>query len=350
MKIALICPSNMLYMPYVRYYTRIFEEMNVDYDIINWDRFGIEKRGEFVYRDSKFGHKRGVLDYLGYVKFALGIMKKQNYDKVIVFGIQLVFFMKEHLVRDYRNSFVIDIRDYNRVMNFFNIAGTIEQSAFTVLSSPGYKEWLPKSDKYVINRNTSIDNLAELRELTGECFKKGDKVSIGCIGALRDYHINIDLIEALKNNDSIHLNYHGEGDINRKISKYLVKNGINNVNLSGRYVQDEEEALYRINDIINVLRYDDGINNKTALPNRLYNAAMYGKPMLAFEGTQLSEIIKAYDLGLVINDFREVDKLVCQYLNAINIDEYAKGRTEFFSRVIKDNLRFAESLRGFICK
>lgn len=35
MKIALICPSNMLYMPYVKNYEQILIEQNIDYDIIN---------------------------------------------------------------------------------------------------------------------------------------------------------------------------------------------------------------------------------------------------------------------------------------------------------------------------
>ena len=53
MKIALICPSNMLYMPYVDNYTKILEENNTNYTIINWDRFGTEEISEFTYRDNK---------------------------------------------------------------------------------------------------------------------------------------------------------------------------------------------------------------------------------------------------------------------------------------------------------
>ena len=66
MKIALICPSNMLYMPYVDNYTKIFDEINADYNVINWDRLKIEKDSEFTYRDSKTGHQRSFLDYFKY--------------------------------------------------------------------------------------------------------------------------------------------------------------------------------------------------------------------------------------------------------------------------------------------
>ena len=306
MKIALICPSNMLYMPYVENYTNILDEIDLEYDIINWDRFKIEKESKSIYRDSKTGHQRSFLDYFKYSRFVLNILKKNNYDKVVVFGIQLVFFLKRHLIREYSNKYIIDIRDHNRIIKYFNIEKAINHSNFTVLSSPGYKEWLPKSNKYVINHNTQIESLDELKEVKPFDLSSGNNISVGCIGALRDYKINIDFIESLKNSAIVELNYHGEGDINEDVSGYLFEHGIKNVRLTGRYDKEEELELYVKNNIINVLRYNDGINNKTALPNRLYNAAIYGKPMLAIEGTQLAQNIKDYELGLVVNSFEQV--------------------------------------------
>lgn len=340
MKIALICPSNMLYMPYVDNYTKIFDEINADYSVINWDRFKIEKDSEFTYRDFKIGHQRGFLDYFKYSKFVLNILKKNNFDKVVIFGIQLVFYLKNHLIKDYSNKYIIDIRDHNRIVKYFDIKKSIDHSNFTVLSSPGYKEWLPKSNKYIINHNTRIESLDELREIELFDFSIDNQIYIGCIGALRDYKINIDFIESLKNNKLVQLNYHGEGDINRDISKYLNDNNIKNVILTGRYEKDEESDLYSMSNIINVLRYNDGVNNRTALPNRLYNAAIYGKPMLAFEGTQLAEYIKDFDLGFVVKSFERVDVDIINYLNCINTKTYDASRRKFLSLVMQDNARF----------
>lgn len=348
MKIALVCPSNMLYMPYVNNYTKILDEIEADYSVINWDRFKIEKEGEFIYRDSKIGHQRNFSDYFKYSRFVLNILKKNNYDKIIVFGIQLVFFLNRYLLKKYSNKYIIDIRDHNRIIKYFNIGKAIDKSTFTVLSSLGYKEWLPKSNKYLINHNTKIESLDELREVKPFELSIGNKISVGCIGALRDYKINIDFIESLKNIELIQLNYHGEGDINIDISRYLLKYGIDNVNLTGRYDKDEEEGLYSKNDIVNVLRYIDGVNNKTALPNRLYNAAIYGKPMLAFEGTYLSEIIKKYNLGIVVGSFDNIERKIMEYINNFDFKIYENGRDVFFETVMKDNKEFRERVEEFL--
>lgn len=347
MKIALICPSNLLFMPYVESYINVLKEIDVAYHIINWDRFGIEKHSEFVYRDSKVGHQRGGLDYIKYSRFIVKILNKEKYDKIIVFGIQLVFFLKERLIKRYQNDYVVDIRDNNKAINFFNIGRVIRNSAITVLSSPGYKEWLPKSDKYIIQHNTMIHNQDELRNASSY-FKEGKKISIGYIGALRDLKINIDLIESLKHNQFIQLNYHGEGDISNDISQYVFENDIKNVILTGRFERNEENALYYENDFINVLRYNDSINNKTALPNRLYNSVKFCKPMLAFEGTQLAEIIKNYDLGLVIKSFQNLEDLIRKYINEFDSYKYEKGRISFLEKILKENNEFSVNIKNFV--
>lgn len=346
MKIALICPSNMLYMPYVDNYTKIFDETDVDYCVINWDRFKIEKNSEFTYRDSKIGHQRSFLDYFKYSRFVLNILKKNKYDKVVVFGIQLVFFLKSHLIKEYSNKYIIDIRDHNRIVKYFNIEKLIDHSNFTVLSSPGYKEWLPKSNKYIINHNTKIESLDELIEVDGD-IKNKDIINTNYIGSIRDCKINIDFINSLKNKKHIALNFHGEGAINKDIENHVTNQTIGNVKLTGRYEKEQESELYKSSDLINILIPNDSINSRTLLPNRLYNAAIYGKPILAFDGTYLSEIVKKYNLGIVVESFDNIEIEIMQYINDFKLEFYENGRTLFFESVIKENKEFRDRLEKF---
>lgn len=347
MRVALICPSNILYMPFVDNYLKILELNNVDYQIISWDRFGTEKEDEYIYRDTKVGHQRSLLDYYKYSKFLFKILKKNNYDKIIVFSLQLLLFLGRYLTKHYKGKYIVDVRDYNKVITFLNIKNAILYSNLVVLSSSGYKSWLPKSNKYIINHNTQIENINQLLEVKNDWIIQ-DKLYVGCIGALRDYRVNIDLIKSLKNNKLIHLNYHGEGIINKNISNYLKVNSIKNVTLTGRYRKYEEVNLYNKNNLINVMRYNDDINNRTALPNRLYNAALYGKPLLAFEGTYMSEIIKKYNLGIVINSFENIEVELLKYMNNFDLETYEKGRKLFLNRAIIENKEFYDKIKMFI--
>ena len=349
MKIALICPSNMLYMPYVGNYENILKENKVDYDIINWDRFMIEDRkSSMKYRDTKVGHQRNFFDYYKYKKFIVKHLNTTKYDKVIVFGIQLTFFLKKILQKKFRGKYIIDIRDHNKVIDYFNIKKVINNSAFVVLSSPGYKEWLPDIDKYIINHNTQIQSLDELQSLEIELNK--EKINVAYIGAIRDYQVNIDFIDSLKNNSWVDIFFHGEGNINKDIQEYIDLKSIKNVYLTGRYKKEDEEKLYESNDLINVLRYNDGINNKTALPNRLYNAVIYGKPMLAFNGTYLSEQVSKYNLGIIIDSFYDMERIINKYFKDLDVKRYNLDRRKFLEMVIMENRKFKIKLEMFIEK
>ena len=347
MKIALVCPSNILFMPYIGNYEFVLKNKKVDYEIINWDRFGIENMNKNVYKDSKIGHRRGLLDYYRYSKFIKSKLKTTKYDKLIIFGIQLAFFLQDILAENFRGKYIIDIRDYNRIIKYFNIEKTIEHSNFTVLSSPGYKEWLPERNNYVINHNTQLNSIENLSK-SNRNIKSKEMISINYIGSIRDYKVNVDFINSLKNNGSINLKYHGAGAINKDIESYLEFNSIKNVVFTGRYMKEEEQNLYINADIVNILIPTDTINSKTLLPNRLYNAAIYGKPVIALKGTYLAKIVDENHLGLVLSSFDNVEEAIMSYINSLNFDNYDRNRRAFLEKILEENNLFKIRLTEFV--
>jgi hypothetical protein len=349
MKIALVCPSNKLYMPYVSTYEKILRESNVDYTIIYWDRFKLEESDSiFKYQDKKIGHQRNYLDYYKYKNFVINHLINKNYDKIIVFTLQLSYFLKKYLIKNHAGNYVIDIRDYNKIFKYSNFQHLIANSAFTVISSPGYRIWLPESSKYVINHNTTIDNLDNLVPLSQTMNNKKNTINIATIGVLRHWDVTVDLVESLKNIKEFNLDFHGEGTINQKLKTHVIENNINNVNVYGRYQEDVLEQLYSKADLINTLLHSNNINCRTLLTNRLYNAALYGKPMLSLRGTYLADQIRKYKLGLVIDSFDGISSKIKEYMSEFNKLDYESGRISFFKEVIGENIYFSAQLKTFI--
>lgn len=348
MKIVFICPSNMLYMPYVRSYISIVETLNIDYKIINWNRLGVsEKIDGYTFEDKKTSHQRSYLDYLKYKRFVIDKLKKEKFDKIIVFTLQLGHLFKKYLINKLPGNYILDIRDYNKIFMFSNFKHLIDCSHSCVISSPGYKEWLPESNKYVINHNTIVSSLDELVS-TNE-FKVNEKTNILTIGLLRHWDVNIDFVNQLKNNNKYNLIFHGEGTINDRLKNYIKDWEINNTKLFGRYKKEEEENIYKSTDLVNTLLYNDNINSRTLLANRLYNSVLYGKPMLALKGTYQAEIIKQYNIGLVVSSLDDLDKQIDEYLDTFSCEDYNRGRIEFFKTIIKENELFESTVREFLC-
>lgn len=346
MKIALICPSNLLFMPYVYNYEVILRENNIQYTIINWDRHQIElEKKECVYRDYKQGHQRNLYDYLKFRTFVIKQLKECHFDKVIIFGIQLSCFLGRSIMKEFKNNYLVDIRDHHRMIDFPGMKQIITSSAFTVISSPGYKKFLPLDGDYVINHNTLVESQNEGKIFHNQINKK--KITIACIGALRDLPANTLFIGTLKNNPRFNLVYHGDGEINRDLQKYISENEINNVTLTGRYTKAQEEEFYKKCDFVNVIHFYNGMNDMTFLPNRLYNAVKFRKPLLVLAGNCLAEHIKKYRLGLVLETLGQLEERLINYIDTFNQAEYESGVQHFLSDVISDNQIFKARLLNF---
>ena len=233
MKIAIIGDSSMLYMPYVSNYEKILIENKVDYNIINWDRLQLEdNHNEFIFRDNKIGHRRNYYDYIKYSHFIKMKLKENNYDRLIICGIPLSHVLRKYLLKQFKGKYVIDIRDYHRLLKVINITNVIKESSFTTISSPAYREWLPKIDKYVLNHNMNVTTLYNLHDTK---FNQSKRIIISYIGSLANYEENRDFINSLKNAKKFLLLFHGDGTINNLLDNYIKKFNIDNVRIYGRY-------------------------------------------------------------------------------------------------------------------
>lgn len=348
MKIALVCPSNLLFMPYVRSYIDILKFLKLDYKIINWDRLNVDENIHgYTFEDNKKKHQRNYSDYIKFKKFVLSKLEKEHFDKIVIFTLQLGHFFKKYLIKYFPNKYIIDVRDYNKIYRFSNFKELIDCSYSCVISSPGYQQWLPESNKYLINHNTTVSSLDEIIYNNKYEYELSEKTDILTIGVLRNWDVNIDFINQLKNNEKYNLIFHGEGTINERLKEYIESEKIINVTLHGRYKKEEEINIYKDSDMINVLLYTDSINYRTSLANRLYNAALSGRPLLALRGSYQSYLIEKFNMGLVINSMKDLDKQFDSYLKSFSLEDFDKGRKKFLKTVIRENLHFRKKIEKF---
>lgn len=347
MRVLLITPSNRLFMPYIETYMKILNAMQISYDVVYWDRFQTGETGEYVFHDSKIGHQRNLYDYYKYCKFIRNILKKREHTKIVIFGLQLFYFLKRELERSYSNNYILDIRDYNKILKLMNSKKIFRGSRIIVLSSEGYKKWLPESNKYEINHNTTVQSTSELLDIS----TKSDNsypIHIGYIGAVRNLEVNKKFILELKNDYKYFLKFHGYGPATEKLMNYTSDNEIYNVDITGKYNKSDEKELYLSLDFINGLAASNTINEKTNLTNRLYAAALYGKPIITNEETFMSKIISQYNLGIVVKNDSDLKKQIDNEILNFNFEKFETGRCNFVNKVIKDNDKFSKAFVNFL--
>ncbi len=352
-KICIVTTRNIFDAPCLAKYEDVLGE---PFDIAYWDRCGIEEKckavRQFRYEgiltaDASVTDK--VKKYIGYIKFIKKILKENKYEKLIVFPTQAAWLILPQLKGEYRGRYIFDIRDYageNNIILSRLTSKAVECAGLTTVTSPAYSAFLPEKD-YLVSHNTqeiSDDLVSRYRSrVRGE----NEKIVLSFIGSVRFIDKQKELINAFKNDERFVLKFIGRGS--EQLEDFCKENGVNNVELVGRFERSELSLFYMETDMaINVY------GNKNpyldyALSNKLYSAAIMGMPILVSPNTYMAEITEKYGFGLAVepSECGLADK-VYNYYNSINKKEFFDGCDRFMATVRHEEEIYKETVKAFI--
>src|SRR5690554_1341052 len=115
-KICFITMGNLYLCPYIESYIRNIE---VDYDIIYWDRDNVEEptNARQIYKFSspaKVNRDNDLLKkmwgYIRFYKFVNKILNKNNYEYIILLQTLAGMVASKTLLKKYKNKYILDIR------------------------------------------------------------------------------------------------------------------------------------------------------------------------------------------------------------------------------------------------
>jgi len=342
--------ANLYLCPYIKKYIDSFND-TVQYDIVEWNRHDVvddECGAEnfFVYTERldndapKYEKLFKILRYAGYVK---KIIEKNEYSLVIFLHNILAIFMTLFLVSKYRRKYVIDIRDYSyeKVYPFFALEGILtKHSALNVISSPGYKYFLPKGE-YVMVHNDSCEYTNKI------CDQHNTQLSlpinIAFIGTVRFFEQNKKIFELIKHdNGRFKLTYAGYGSSDMK--RFI--GNPKDVTFLPQFSSKDTLTYYRNVDIINNVYGNDSLSLKYAYSNKLYYAAHLRKPIIVSPKTYMADIVSQYGIGFVFNDKdpRVLDNLF-DYYKSIDYEKFERNCDAFLETVNKESEIFSEKIR-----
>lgn len=352
MKICIIAHTERNYLPYMEKYVDFFEEHGVEYDIVCWQREekpALSRPHQYDYfEEAKDGFWNKFRSYLRYRKYVMTLLKQNQYDKLVVLTTVPAIFLRRVLKGKYRNRYLFDFRDYSHE-RFAPYRRMVEKlirfSGMTTISSHGFMEFLPESPKLVMNHNiTWSEPVPEASDLQNK-----QVINIGFIGGVRYYDENVQLIEKLKNTFRYQLWYIGKATNDCDLQGYCAQHEITNVSFVGKYDNHEKPELYKNIDLINSIYGNDSLEVTTALPNRLYEACLFKKPIISSKGTYLGEVIERYGLGLVVDAGEDdVRKIVDDYVEHFDREAFERGCENFLQIVRQDEQALQKALKEFI--
>lgn len=355
MRICIVLPCNIYTAPFYKRYINIFKSIEAEFDLIYWDRADIL---EETFADNTFkfempdevnsGNSSKIFKYLKFNLFVKNILEKRKYDRVLILGSYagIMAQLSSFLSSKYSGKYWLDIRDYTFEKNRLYLrmmTKAIKSSHATVISSPGYKEFLPEWD-YIQAHNIDFDSINSFNPSNKI---KDDKIRISFIGLVRYYEQNKKLLEIFKNNSQFTLQYFG---MNSEIlEEYCQANEIHNVEFHGRFKPSETPYFYNKTDVVNNIYGSTGIELTTALSNKLYYAASAGIPILVSKDTLMADISCKYGFGYAVDlsDMHLPKKLERWYLQ-LNQSKMFENCRLFMKSVEEDEIEFETRLINFI--
>lgn len=348
-KIALIIPNNIWVSPYLTIYTRIFDTMGVGYDVISWDREGRKEDGIQFHYNVKSRNIISILwAYLKYAKFLKCIIQNNGYDKLVIFTPQVGIFLSSFLEKNYKGKYVFDYRDLSieqKSVFTKKFRNVLSNSFANVISSPGFKRYLPFGFEYLISHNFNTNIVKKAVLGNGVIYDKKD-ISILTIGALRT-DMNIEVMDALGNVPGFRLSFVGKGIAAHMLEDYAKGKGYNNILFTGYYKKEDESSIYNQHSFVNIV-YPLIPSHISALSNRFYNSLIYKRPMIVTRNTMQGDYAVKYGVGLVIDNCNKLAESVIEYYNKLDFVVYSKQCNLLLNIFLNENDEFEEKIKLFV--
>lgn len=352
--IGIIGFANLRYMQYLKKYTDILDQNDIDYEVVYWNREANEEKADFSGKVISFDYQmetiqsfhKKIFGFCKYVHFLIRTIKKRNYEKLIILTSQTAVPLSGVLLHKYKEKYIYDYRDITKErFDFYNklVQKLISNSYFTAISSLGFKKVIGESEKYVVSHNCSKIEKGNV------VIKNEGKINISFWGIIRNIEYNKKLCDLLGNDDRFTLTYHGSG-FYKEIENHCLAKGYKNIAFTGRYDRNQIADFAKETDILHCA-YQNDRTMKNAMPVKAYDSIRYGKPIIVNKGSYLSEFIGPYNISYTIDveDKMLADKLYEWYKN-VNCDDISEGFDRLFNKVQTDDEFFEKKLIQFVKK
>ena len=337
--------------PHLKIYTNIFDEKQIPYDVISWDRGDNYEKSEFTYSKPlayTLSSYQRLWSYVKFAKFIKKLVKKYRYDKLIVISPQVALFMPFFLKKKYKGRYIFDYRDLSieQKAPFKPLMKMVLKNSYAnVISSPGFKDYLPKGFDYLLSHNFNIKTVESGLKEKANPLPEGE-LKLLTIGGIRT-DANYEVIDALGNVVGVELDFVGKGGAAPMLEKYSQDKGFTNITFKGQYKKEEEGGIIKRHTMINIF-YPNWPSHVSALSNRFYNSLVFKRPMLVTKGGTQGYYAEKYGVGLAVESCDGLSERMKDYVANLDFTSYEERCNNLLKEFVKDYAIFKKVVERFI--
>lgn len=350
-KVGVVFFHNLRYAPFIKYYMDILDKIeNVEYEVIYYNRD--KKLNEP--KDSKFipvpwigkgtnsaSKIEKALNFVAWKVYVERLLRKKKYDFLIVSMTTAAVLIEPFLTSKYAGRYIFDIRDYTQehIRRFYEKEKRlVGHSKLNVISSLGFKEFLPSGD-YVVCHNYSSQN--EIKQVFAK--KTSLPIQISYIGSISYEEKCIQLMKLVDKDERFSFIFYGNESTSHKVSEEV--NRLNNprIKMMGPFLPDDKKRIYGESALV-----FNCYGNKQplvlyAISNKHYDGAFYSVPVLNSPGTIMDNLAGDFGYALDLDCIEDLDGLYNWY-NSLDENEYNKYAQGVIDDALRDNQKTNQAI------
>lgn len=354
--VSLIFCGDLKYCPYIWRYIERFEANEIEYEVVFWNRSDdrVNFPSNYKYYDvgSDLGQNRlyKFFDFFCYRNWLLDYLNNTESDRFVLLSTLTGVMIGRELVKR-KVKYIFDIRDYSyeHILPYYVIEKYVISHSFkTVISSAGFKKFLPENYDYVLAHNFNRNDIDKSKDYHRSYSYK--KIRIVWNGVIRYFDYQSDIIRALANDDRFEMIYHGDGPELNSFKDFCRSNGIGNVFFTGAYDnKDKMKLLENATIINNCYGYKKGAGNKLkyAISNKFYDGLIYHIPQFVEENGFKADLVKQYGVGIALNLKRDIGEQIIEYLNSIDFLKFVNNCNTLLRKVIEEDNCYVQLIDSF---
>lgn len=350
-RFCIVSSANMSLCPYAETYMTTLPE----YDVIYWDRYGYNEacsgadqmfRFEYLLGDS-YGKLSSIRGYVGFRAFLRSVLNSRKYDGVVVLQAQTAFLIADLLEDQYEDRFILDIRDYS--YERFSIFRRMEKklvgkSYSNVISSPGYKIFLPEGNYLISHNIQQVDVRGLIRA------PRTNPIVLSYVGKIQYFDQCKKIVDTFGGELDFEVRFVGAGS--EQLKSYLGDDVPSNVVFEGRYGPSDLPQIYdRADVILNVYGNHNPLLD-FALSNKLYLCAQFRKPIMVSDETMMFELSESMGIGIAFDgniSSSEMRLRLKRFINEFSLSTVDEMCEEFMEDALEDNRQVDLMIKRFAC-
>lgn len=352
--IGLVFCGDLKYCPYIKRYIERLEEKKIEYKVYFWNRSGFPLDCPTNYACygavSELGKSKWkkAIDFVSFRKWINKKIKQDRPDGIIALSTLTGVILGKTLY-SMTGKYVFDIRDYSyeNIGLFYAIEKkVIKNSAFTAISSKGFKEFLPNGN-YVIAHNFNRNDIKPGAKFT----KTQGKIKFVWNGVIRYFDYQRKYLDALKNDARYEIVFHGDGPELKRYLDYCNKNGFENVVFTGSYDNSKKaELLYDADLLNNCYGYIENAGNKLkyAVSNRFYDGIIYHIPQLVEPDGFKPQWAKEEKIGVNFSPIEDFADKLFDYYQSIDSLKFDSACEKVLKTILEEDDDYIKKIDEFI--